>query len=131
MRKFVACEADGWIPAKLTPKKFGIYMDEILANAEKCGRKRKELKIIYSTRILTGPHLEELQKILPISEIMLLKKEGILGTSEDCVQTIQKYVDLGVDLILLRLNYIARRSFKTNVYEQIEFIKNEVISKIN
>jgi alkanesulfonate monooxygenase SsuD/methylene tetrahydromethanopterin reductase-like flavin-dependent oxidoreductase (luciferase family) len=35
MRKFVACEADGWIPAKLTPKKFGIYMDEILANAEK------------------------------------------------------------------------------------------------
>ncbi|UCH02395.1 MAG: LLM class flavin-dependent oxidoreductase [Candidatus Bathyarchaeota archaeon] len=132
MLRFTAREGDGWIPGHLQPEEYQNTMNQIITNAEKCGRNRDNFTFIHFTRILTGPHMDEVIQLLSKDEISRIRKNYLVGSPETCVEMLQEYVDIGVDLILLRLHHIAQTSFtdETKHQQQIAFIDKEIFSKL-
>jgi alkanesulfonate monooxygenase SsuD/methylene tetrahydromethanopterin reductase-like flavin-dependent oxidoreductase (luciferase family) len=130
MCRFAAREADGWIPGHLSSKRYKDMMNEIISEAEKQGRSRSDLIFVHFTRILTGPHMDEVLKSMSKDQISRIKERYIVGPSEVCVEKLQKYLD--VDLILLRLHHLAQTSFVEDKRhrQQITFIHDEVLSKL-
>ena len=127
-----AREGDGWIPGHLPLKEYKSMMSEILTEADKMGKHRDDLTFVHFTRILTGPHMDEVLRSLPKSQIKRITERYVVGSPETCVEKLQGYVDAGVDLILLRLHQIAETSFANEERhsQQIAFIHDEVFSQL-
>ncbi|UCE43655.1 MAG: LLM class flavin-dependent oxidoreductase [Candidatus Bathyarchaeota archaeon] len=132
MRLAAAREGNGWIPGHLPLKDYENMMNEIIKEAEKHGKRRDDLTFVHFTRILTGPHMDEVRKSLSKSQIEQITERYIVGSPESCVEKLQKYVDIGVDLILLRLHHIAPTSFvkEKKHRQQIALIYNEIFSQL-
>lgn len=132
MRRFAAREGDGWIPGHLSSKSYKGMMNEIIDMAEGYGKRRDDLTFVHFTRILTGPHMDEVLKSVSKDQISLIRERYIVGPPENCVEKLQEYVDIGVDLILLRLHHLAQTSFakEKKHHQQIMFINNEIISQL-
>lgn len=107
-------------------------MDEIIDEAEKRGRRRSDLTFVHFTRILTGPHMDEVLKSVSKDQISRIRERYIVGPPEVCVEKLQRYLDIGIDLILLRLHRIAQTSFakQEKHRQQITFICNEILSQL-
>lgn len=132
MRRFAAREGDGWIPGHLSFNDYKDMMNGMIDEAERCGRCRGDLTFVHFTRILTGDHMVEALKSMSKDQTSRIKERYIIGPPEDCVEKLQKYVDIGVDLILLRLHNIVPTSFveKERHGQQITFIYNEILSQL-
>jgi len=132
MCRFAARAGDGWIPGHLSSESYKDIMDEIVDKAEKRGRRRNDLTFVHFTRILTGPHMDEVLKSVSKDQISRIRERYIVGPPEACVEKLQRYLDIGIDLILLRLHHIAQTSFAEpkKHRQQITFIYNEILSQL-
>jgi probable F420-dependent oxidoreductase len=132
MRRFAAREGNGWIPGHLRPEEYKKTMNKIIVEAKTCGRNRDNFTFIHFTRILTGAHMDEVVKLLSKDEITRIKKRYLVGPPEICIEILQEYVDIGVDLILLRLHHLAQPSFTDEAkhQQQITFIDEEIFSQL-
>lgn len=132
MCRFAAREADGWIPGHLSPEDYKDKMNGIIDTAERYGRCRDGLTFVHFTRILTGAHMDEVLKSMSKNQISRMKERYIVGSPENCVEKLQEYVDIGVDLILLRLHHLAQTSFEKGEkhHQQVVFIHNEILSQL-
>jgi len=132
MRRFAAREGDGWIPSHLSPMDYKEMMNEIIDEAERHGRYRDDLTFVHFTRILTGSHMNEVLKSMSKDQISRIRERYIVGPPDACVEKLRNYVDIGVDLILLRLHHVAETSFvkEERHRTQITFIYNEILSQL-
>jgi alkanesulfonate monooxygenase SsuD/methylene tetrahydromethanopterin reductase-like flavin-dependent oxidoreductase (luciferase family) len=76
--------------------------------------------------------MDEVCRLLPKSQIERITERYVVGSPEDCVEKLQEYVDIGVDLILLRLHQVAQTSFvrEKKHLEQVSLIYNEIFSRL-
>lgn len=132
MRRFAAREGDGWIPGHLSSKDYKDMMNGIIDEAKRRGRSRDDLTFVHFTRILTGVHMDEALKSMSNDEISRVRERYVFGSSEACVEKLQEYVDIGVDLILLRLHHLAQTSFvkEERHRQQILLIHDEILSQL-
>jgi len=132
MRRFAAREGDGWIPGHLSPMDYKDMMNGMINEAERYGRCRDDLTFVHFARILTGAHMNEVLKSMSKDHISGIKERHIVGSPEACVEKLGSYVDIGVDLILLRLHHVAETSFvkEERHRQQITFIYNEILSQL-
>ncbi len=132
MRRFAAREGDGWIPSHLSPMDYKDMMNRIIDEAESYGRRRDDLTFVHFTRILTGSHMNEVLKSMPKDQISRIRELYTVGPPDTCVEKLRSYVDIGVDLILLRLHHVAETSFvkEERHRQQITFIYNEILSQL-
>jgi hypothetical protein len=103
----------------------------MLTEAEKHGRHTDDLMFAYCTRILTGTHMKRVLESAPKDEIATMKTKYLVGSTEECISRLGEYVDMGVDLILLRLHQTAQAPFTKETHDQqIESIYYEIISEL-
>lgn len=76
--------------------------------------------------------MDEVLKSMSKDQISQIKERYIVGPPEACVEKLQAYIDIGVDLILLRLHHLAQTSFAKleRHHQQITFIHNEIFSQL-
>ncbi len=69
---------------------------------------------------------------LSTDQIARIRDRHILGSPESCVERIREYLDLGIDLMLLRLHHVAQTPFTEaeKHRQQITFIHDEILSQI-
>jgi alkanesulfonate monooxygenase SsuD/methylene tetrahydromethanopterin reductase-like flavin-dependent oxidoreductase (luciferase family) len=129
---FAAREGDGWIPGHLSPNEYKGVMNWIIEEAETAGRSRSDLTFVHFTRILTGDHMDEVFKSMSRDQISQVRERYIVGSPEVCVEKLRRYVELGVDLILLRLHHVASTSFieEERHRKQITYIHEEILSRL-
>jgi probable F420-dependent oxidoreductase len=132
MCRFAAREGDGWIPGHLPPAAYDATRRRIVDEAERCGRRRGDLTFVHCIRILTGPHMDYVLTRLSAEQIARIRERHLLGPPETCVERIREYLDLDIDLMLLRLHHVAHTPFAetTNHRQQITFIHDEILSQI-
>ena len=131
MCRFAAREGDGWIPFHLPPEDYLDIKDNMAIEAEKCGRRADDLMFAYCTRILTGAHREQVLKSASRDEISAIEAKYLVGPPEECIDQLGRYADIGVDLILLRLQLPTKTPFTDESHDQqIEFISDEIISRL-
>jgi len=133
MCRFAARECDGWIPSNLPANDYEGMMNWIIDEAEKHDKDRDDLTFVYITRILTGPHMDEVLKYMTKEQVQQTSlAHPIIGPPEACVEKLQEYVSIGVDLILLRLHHIANTSLikEQRQRQQITFIRDKIISQL-
>jgi probable F420-dependent oxidoreductase len=132
MCRFAAREGDGWIPGHLPPAKYDALMRRIVDEAERCGRRRGDLLFAHCVRLLTGPHMDFVLDHLSADQIARIRERHLIGPPEICVERIREYLDLGVDLMLLRLHHIAQTPFaeESKHLQQLTFIRDEILSQI-
>jgi alkanesulfonate monooxygenase SsuD/methylene tetrahydromethanopterin reductase-like flavin-dependent oxidoreductase (luciferase family) len=132
MCRFAAKECNGWIPGHLSSRDYKHKMNEIINEAEKHGRRRSEFTFVHFTRILTGPHMDEVSKLKSKDQMSHGRERFLVGSPKFCLEKLQEYVDVGVDMILLRLEQVARTSLENEEKhrEHIEFIRDEILSQL-
>jgi len=132
MCRFAAKECNGWIPGHLSPKDYQHKMNEIIEEAEKHGKTRRDFIFVHFTRILTGPHMDEVLELFPRDHVSQERERYLVGPPESCVEKLHEYVDIGVDMILLRLHQVAQTSFvnEEKHSQQITYIRDEILSKL-
>ena len=132
MCRFAAREGDGWIPGNISPATYDATMQRIVDETKRCGRNRSDLTFVHCTRILTGPHMDYVLTHLSADQIVRIRDRHILGSPETCVERIREYLDLGIDLMLLRLHHVAPTPFTKEAKhrQQITFIHDEILSQI-
>jgi len=132
MRRFAAREGDGWIPSNLSPMDYKEMMNGIIDEAERRGRCRDDLTFVHFTKILTGSHMNEVLRSMSKDQISRIRERYIVGPPDACVEKLRNYVDIGVDLILLRLHHVAETSVvkEERHRQQITFIYNEILSQL-
>jgi len=132
MCRFAARECNGWIPGHLSPKDYENKMNEIVEEAEKHGRHRSDFMFVHFTRILTGIHMDEVLKLAPKDQVSQSRERFLVGSARTCVEKLREYVDIGVDMILLRFHQIAGTSFaKEEKHGQlVTYVYDEVLSKL-
>jgi len=124
MCRMVARLADGWIPSFLTPEEYRQRMEKILEDAEKMGRRRRDFIFVHNTRYAPALSREEGLKLLSESQFGRLRESFLTGLPEECTQQLQRYIDLGVDLILLRLHHVH------HIQKQILTIRDEILPRL-
>jgi alkanesulfonate monooxygenase SsuD/methylene tetrahydromethanopterin reductase-like flavin-dependent oxidoreductase (luciferase family) len=107
-------------------------MRRIVDEAERCGRRRGDLLFAHCVRLFTGPHMDFVLDHLSADQIARIRERHLLGPPETCVERIREYLDLGVDLMLLRLHHIAQTPFaeESKHLQQLTFIRDEILSQI-
>ena len=132
MCRFAAKECNGWIPGHLSPEDYRDKMNEIIEEAEKHGRRRSDFTFVHFTRILTGSHMDEVLKLMPNDQVSQGRERYLAGSPRSCLEKLQEYVDIGVDMILLRLQQVAQTSLENEEKhrQHIELIRDEILSKL-
>ena len=132
MLRFAAKECNGWIPGHLSPSDYRQKMNGIIEEAEKHGKRRSEFTFVHFTRILTGPHMDEVLKLKLKDRMSRGEGRFLVGPPKFCLERLQSYVDVGVDMILLRIEQVARTSLENAEEhgEHIAFIRDEILSKL-
>jgi len=132
MCRFAAKECNGWIPGHLSPKDYKDKMSQIIEEASNHGKTRRNFTFVHFTRILTGLHMDEVLRLMPKNQVSQGRERFLVGSAEFCVEKLREYVDIGVDLILLRLHQVAQTSFvqEEKHQQQINYIRDEILSKL-
>jgi alkanesulfonate monooxygenase len=132
MCRFASKECNGWIPGHLSPTDYKNKMNEIVKEAEKHGKHRSDFTFVHFTRILTGPHMDEVLKLKLKDRMSRGEGRFLVGSLKFCREKLQKYVDVGVDMILLRIEQVARTSLENEAkhHQHIELIRDEILSEL-
>jgi alkanesulfonate monooxygenase len=132
MCRFASKECNGWIPGHLSPTDYKNKMNEIVKGAEKHGRRRSDFTFVHFTRILTGPHMDEVLKLKLKDRMSRGEGRFLVGSPKFCLERLQKYVDVGVDMILLRIEQVARTSLENEEkhLQHIGLIQDEILSRL-
>jgi len=126
MCKVAAKLADGWIPIFLTQEEYKQKMEKILRKANKLGRSRDDFTFVHNIPYIPAINRKEGLKKYSENQFFRARNESFaIGSPMECAQQLQGYVDLGVDLILLRLYNVH------NVREQIFTIHHEILPLLN
>lgn len=107
MIRLAAQYADGWNCRSLTYDVLREKMSRLDGECLKAGRKPESVQRSWSGSILTAKNHEELQRKLASDSWKKgylargLGPAAIVGTPEECVDKLQRYADLGVNLLIL------------------------------
>ncbi len=132
MCRFAAKECNGWIPGHLSPKDYKEKMNGFIEEAAKHGRRRDDFTFVHFTRILTGSHMDEVLKLMPKNQTPQSTERFLMGSAQACLERLGEYVDIGVDMMLLRVHQVAQTSLvnEEKHRQHIEFIYDEILSKL-
>ena len=132
MRQVASKLGDGWIPSFLTPEEYKNGMDEIINLAERLGKRRSKFTFAYDTGIILAESRKQGLKTysgfhFASGGVLLLAPEEtmVIGSPEECVEQLQKYVNLGIDMIILQVHHVDRFE------EKISLIRDEIITQID
>ena len=131
--KRVARYGDGWFPSRMTPQEFDVKMDRLMNYCAEVGREvdRDEAGVIIPSHLdhdhdgvreVRDRYLERMDMNAPDESF---KKYTAFGTPQECVRTIQEYVDAGcTKFVLMPVGPVSER------IHQIKLYKRDVIPEI-
>jgi len=126
MCKVTARLADGWIPIFLTQEEYKQQMEKILREANKLGRRRDDFTFVHNIPYIPAMNRKEGIKKYSENQFFRARNESFaIGSPRECAQQLQGYIDLGIDLILIRLYNVHK--FR----EQILTIHHKILPRLS
>lgn len=127
MCRAIARLGDGWLHPRGRGHRIEEYrkiMEQIMNRAVRSGRTRDEFTFAHTTRyVLTESKQEDLKKL----SIESIDREFVIGSAEECVEELQKYVDSDTDMILFSL----APDIINHAQEQISLFRDKVMSQLD
>ena len=115
---------NGWISAFISPLEYKQHRERIIQYLEKIGRKRDDFMFVVNNYIIVTKDREKVMRSFPITNGERYRSFTV-GSPEECVEQLQRFVDVGVDLILLRLYNVDQP------LDQITMIRDQIILQLD